>query len=432
MATLPNPDDAVREPTASGVLLALAASLLFVVATRLPVARTTAYDFDEAGYLVMIQEANFPMHHTLFLTSAKAIGLVVGDPYRGFVVLDVLSSALALAATWWFLRALVPPRTAAAAALALGVAPVFWSYGSMAANYTAIVLVGSILLGIAARGRLAPHPLHPYAAAVTLALGAGYRPDIGLFWLPVFLAIVWRHRWVAGLQAMLLFTILNFAWIIPMLRDAGGWAKYREATGEFANKAGWLNSIWILGPIDATLRYVLKGSMALASTLGLGLLFVPAGVSRLARRPGGPALIGIMLLAVIPALGVHLLVHFGVAGYAFHYVPALVALMAIGFAPAIEDALKRDRAGAARGLAVACSLAAVFLFYPTDLNAPGFRGQFDLSFARHTRRGLATPVLMRDPDFWRTTNSERLPGNVGELPAAPRKSLLQILPSSRD
>ena len=200
MVTPPNPkpDDAVREPTATAVLLALAVSLIFVAATRWPVARRTAFDFDEAGYLLMIQQADFPQHHTLFLASGKAIGLVVGNPYRGFVILDVVCSGLALAACWWFLRAIVPPRTAAAACLALGVGPVFWSYGSMAANYTAIVLVGSILLGIAARGRVAPHPLHPHVAAFALAVGTGYRPDIGLFWLPVFLLIVWRHRWVAG------------------------------------------------------------------------------------------------------------------------------------------------------------------------------------------------------------------------------------------
>ena len=141
---------------------------------------------------------------------------------------------------------------------------------------------------------------------------------------------------------------------------------------------------------------------------------------------------GMMLLAAIPAAGVHLLIHFGVAGYAFHYVPALLALMAVGFAPAIEDAFQRDNAGAVRGLAVAASLAAVFLFYPTDLEAPGFRGQFDLSFARHTRRGLATPQPMRDPDFWRTTNSQRLPGNTVAVPTAPRKSLMQILPTGQD
>jgi hypothetical protein len=416
----------LSEPSIAGVFLAVAVCLLFVAATRLPVARSEAFDFDEAGYLSMIQEADFPKQHTLFLASAKVIGLGVNNPYRGFVLLDIVSSGLALAATWWMLRAVVPPRTAAAATLVLGVGPVFWSYGAMAANYTAIPLVGAILLGIVARSSRHPHPLHAYVAAVVLALGAGYRSDIGLLWLPVFLVILWQNRWVPALQALMLFVIFNFLWFIPMLRDAGGWMRYRAATAEFAEKAGWMNSIWNLGPIDASLRYAVKGSMALTWTLGVGLLFVPAGIYRLAHRKGGPALLAILFLAVIPALAMHLLVHFGVAGYAFHYVPSLVILMAIGFAPALESAKLRDNAGAWRGVFVAGTLAGLFWFYPTDLERTDLRGQFDLSFARHTRRGLATPVPLRDPEIWRTVNSQRLPGNHFVPLGKSRDSLLEI------
>jgi hypothetical protein len=47
----------------------------------------------------------------------------------------------------------------------------------------------------------------------------------------------------------------------------------------------------------------------------------------------------------------------------------------------------------------------LFLFYPTDYEKPGWRGNFDLSFARHTRIGLRTPIPDRQPSFWRTANS---------------------------
>lgn len=422
MATSPT---GVREPSASGILLAILASLIFVAATRLPVARTSAFDSDEVGYLAMLEKADFPMHHTLFLASAKAIGQVAGDPYRGFLILDMATSALALASIWWLLRGIVPPTTAAVGTLALGVGPVFWAYGSMAANYTAIVLVGSILLGIAVRGRTAPRMLHPHIAAVVLGLGTGYRQDIGLFWLPVFFVILWQHRWIPALQAAMIFAIINFAWLVPMLRDAGGWKLYREETGKFAHKAGYMNSIWQLGWIDATVRYTVKIGLALGWTLGLGLLFVPVGLVRLSRRDGGPFLIALMVLAAIPALAMHLLVHFGVAGYSFHYIPALVVLMAIGFAPSPD----RERVGIVRGLIVAGSLAALFLLYPTDLSRRDFRGQFDLACARHTRIGLATRQPSYDTDLWRTSGSQRLPGNTVPPPARPRQSLLQIWPA---
>ncbi len=141
--------------------------------------------------------------------------------------------------------------------------------------------------------------------------------------MPVFLVILWQHRWLASLQAGMLFVALNLLWFVPMLRDNGGWFLYRQASAEFAYKAGYLNSYWHLGFIDAPVRYMVKGGMALVWTLGPGLLFVPRGLWRLRRTGSGGFLAMLLVISVLPALGSHLLVHFGVPGYAFHYVPAI-------------------------------------------------------------------------------------------------------------
>jgi hypothetical protein len=412
-------DQGAVEPTAKSMVAALTIALAFVALTRGPVARAEAFDFDEVGYLEMIREARFPMHHTLFLATARMLGELVGDAYRGFVLLDMIVSALALWAVWWWLRAIVGPWTAAATTLVLGSGPVFWSYGAMAANYTAIPLVGSILLGIAWRGRSAPRAWHPYAAAVVLALGAGYRSDIGTFWLPVLLVILWQHRGIAAAQAVLLCAALSLAWIAPMLHDAGGWAPYRAASARFAHEAGYLNSVWHLGLIDATVRYAVKLALALTWTLGLSLLLVPRGLLRL----GGIGPAALLALSVLPALAVHLTIHFGVPGYAFHYLPALAALLALGLGRSATD----DRLAAARGLALAATLAATFWFYPADFDRPrGLHRDFDLTVARYTRIGLRTPNPVRDPTAWRTANSQSLPGDSGRRYPRVRKSLLEI------
>jgi hypothetical protein len=418
------PVQAASEPRAVEVLKALMVALVFVALTRWPVARPTAYDFDEVGYLDAIEVFHFPMHHTLFLASARLLGELLGDAYRGFLALDMFTSALALTAVWWWLRALVGPRTAAASTLVLGVGPVFWAYGAMAANYTAIPLVGSFLLGVAHRGRREPRWWHPFASAAVLAVGAGYRQDLGTFWLPVFLVILWQHRWIAALQAVLLFAALNMAWLLPMLYEAGGLEAYRLASAEFAYKAGYLNSVWHLGLIDAPLRYAVKGSMALLWTLGPGLLVVPRGVARLARTDGGHFLAAILALSVAPAVSSHLLIHFGVPGYAFHYVPAMMALVALGVSPATGSTEVCDRSGALRLGVLAGLLAAVFWFYPTDYNRPGLRGNFDLAFARQTRIGLRTSPPLRDPSIWRTINSQELPG--GKRASSKHRSLLEV------
>jgi len=431
----PGLDPATRrlatDPTAFAVVIALAMSLTLVFVTRLPVARPWAMETDEFGFLVQIRDHWFPVHHTLFMTTGRLLGMLTGDAYRGFVVLDMAMSSLALVSLWWWLRALVASPAAAAGALVIAAAPTFWGYGAMAGNYTAILAVGGFLLGVACRTWTNPKSWHPAAAAVVLALGTGYRQDIGTLWLPVFLVILWKHRWLSAIRAGLLFTVLNLAWLLAMLHDSGGWLSYRAQTAEFAYHAGYLNSVWHLGLVDAPVRYAVKLSMALLWTLGPCLLFVPRGIRRLHARENGGFLIFLLSLSVLPALASHLLVHFGVPGYAFHYVPALLALCVLGIGT-------MDREGARAGgrsefpdwfstapvrlVAVAALLAVLFLFYPTDYDHAGWRGSFDLSFARLTRIGLQTPFSNRQPALWRTANSpvaaERAtPANeAGEVP----------------
>src|SRR4051794_31754635 len=167
------------DPSARSVIKALGIVLALVLLTRLPVARAWPMESDEFGFLQQVRAYGFPMHHTLFLALGRSLGLMAGDAYRGFIVLDMIMSALALVAAWWWLRALVSPATAAAGAVVLGCGPVFWGYGAMAGNYTATVAVGSFLLGVAYRTRMQPAAWHPSAAAVVLAFGTGYRQDIG-------------------------------------------------------------------------------------------------------------------------------------------------------------------------------------------------------------------------------------------------------------
>jgi hypothetical protein len=408
-------DQSSREPGARGILAAILLALVFVFLTRWPVARTIPLETDEHSFLEEVSVGWFPMHHTLFKTLARLLGLVVGDHYRGFIVLDMVTSALALAGLWWWLRALVSPATAAAAALMLGVGPIFWGYGAVAGNYTAIVLVGSLLLGVAIRGDRRPERWHPFAAAAILAAGTGYRPDVGVLWLPVFLVILWRHRWRQAILAGIGFGLLNLAWAGAMIVEVGGWERYRAATAQFAHSAGALNSAWNLGLIDGSVRYAVKMAMALIWTLGPALLFVPRGLARLRRQPSAGFLAVVLFLSAAPALAFHLLIHFGVPGYSFHYLPALMALVVLGIgrggeAESEAHPLPGGRGSVPRLLGLAAVLAAAFWFYPTDYSAPGWRGDFDLAFCRLTRHGLNALAPRPSPSLWRTANSPKSAG----------------------
>jgi hypothetical protein len=402
-------DREIQEPGVPAIFAAAGVACAFVLLTRCPVARMIPLDYDEFVFLGDVTARWFPMHHTLFKTLARVFGLLTGDFYRGFIALDMISSAFALVSLWWWLRAIAPPATAAAAALMLAVGPDFWAYGAVAGNYTAIVAVGSFLLGVAIRGHRRLEPWHPLAAAVVLAAGTGYRPDIGIFWLPVFLVILWQHRWKRAIIAGIAFGLMNLAWASAMIAEVGGWEQYRATSAQFAHSAGALNSYWNLGFFDGPLRYGVKLAMALIWTLGPALLFVPRGVIRLRGVDSGRFLAFLLVLSVVPALLFHLLIHFGVAGYCFHYVPAIMALVVLGIGRerSVESGATIPRGDRAvpRLIGIAAILAALFWFYPTDFSAPGWRGDFDLAFCRLTRNGINTPTPKVSPTMWRTANS---------------------------
>jgi hypothetical protein len=415
------------------ILQAFTVALAVVLLTRLPVARTHPVDYDEGCFLVALEGIWFPMHHTLFMTAGKALGLLFfGDVYPGFIVLDMAMSVLALVASWWWLRTLVSPVTACAGSALLCFGPNFWGYGAMAANYTGIIAVGSMLLGIAWRGRSDRQAWQPYVAAALLAVGTGYRQDIGVYWAPIAIWIFWQHRWIRSMQAICVGAVIGFAWIIPMLHDAGGWEPFRRQSAEFSYTAGYLNSIWALGPIDSSLRYSVKLGMALLLTLGLFCLWIPAGVASIWRGERGRIGLWMLVLSTLPALGFHLLIHFGVPGYCFHYIPALLALAAVGLESAAFRATSASPGKLAAPIAkrvAICAIPAICFFwcYPVDFADRGLKGDFDLAFGRLTRSGLASERPERDPQLWRTLNSNRLAEDDAPRPQNTRRSIGDVM-----
>ncbi len=403
--TLPQSADELRPNVARRELvIAFVLTALFVLVTRLPFARPEPMEWDEFGYIVMITENALPMHHTLFLALARIIGNVLGEPYRGFVVLDMAMSAVALVSVWWWLRALVRPSIAAGTTFLLAVSPTVWTYGAMAGNYTGIIAVGSFLLGILVRTWDNPRAWHPYAAAVALAFGTGYRQDIGTFWTPILALVLWRHRWKTAIFAGLLFVVLNLAWLVAMLSDVG-WAHYRAKSQEFAHTAGYMNSAFYLGFRDATARYIVKLGLAVVWTFGPALLLVPTGLWRVVKSRANWRLAAIMLLSVLPALAFHLIIHFGVPGYIFHYVPALIALVAIGLGGLGTSPQSTTSRPMLRLGALATISAFVFLAYTPDYTRDGVRASFDLSVGRCSRVGLVLRTPDKLPNVWRTANS---------------------------
>jgi hypothetical protein len=93
-----------RSPTPS--LLAATALAALTVALRLPFRMRTLYAYDSANYAYALRDYYNVAHHhphppgyPLYVAAAKLIDLAIRDPNASLVLLSVLSSAAAVAAT---------------------------------------------------------------------------------------------------------------------------------------------------------------------------------------------------------------------------------------------------------------------------------------------------------------------------------------------
>lgn len=391
-----NPE--IVEPPLWEIAAAGLASLVLVLLTRPPVARWGPMESDEFDFLGWLRGDRWlPPQHTLYLSMGRLLTQAVHDPYVALLALGMFASALAMTTTWWWLRALVPPRAAALTAIVLAFAPAFWVFGAMAGNCAAIPAVGAFLLGVAVRNRRAPAIWHPYAASVVLAIGAGYRLDIGLFWIGVFVWILIQSRSRHAIAAALLFAALSAAWFGAMVAESGGWSDYRSANRDFARHMIETTSVWSQGVVNGPLRCGAKLGIGLAFLIGPGLLALPWGLRRLGRDRGLAALLAV---SVAPALAFHLLIHFGTIGYVLHYAPAALAILAIGAGPSAHFAGPRWGWPDVRLAGIALAFASWFWLYPSPPNAEGWRKDFELTVGRHSRTGLQSPLMRSRASVW--------------------------------
>ena len=197
-----------------------------------------------------------------------------------------------------------------------------------------------------------------------------------------------------------------------MLREVGGWdalphrhRRVRARRGLYSTRSGTSGSSTPRCATRSRRGWPCSGRSGRACSSLRGML-------RLVRRDGRTFLAALLVLSVTPALGSHLLVHFGVPGYAFHYVPALIALVALGIGRVGERAGPGPAPGAGRGARRG------ILVLSGRLRPARPRGSFDLAFARQTRAGLRSPLPRRAPAYWRTANSQ--PYRARYLPPASR------------
>ncbi len=396
---------------------AIAAALALVtIAMRLPFRSHRVFNWDAVNFVLALHDYDVRLHHPhppgypVFIAMGRVLQLLLPDPNTALVAVAMLLSAGAVAALYWLGLTLWNRATGLVAALYLLCSVTFWTNGAVALAYTSLAFFSTLAALFAwqsheaAGGRrqaaggegsvLSIQYSVLFALSAAYAIGAGFRPDLLLFLLPLWVFGHWRQPLRRILLSGALVVAIVLCWFIPTVAFSGGWTEYwkvfraytsndvlqRYSVAENGAKALVVN-------IRDTVKYTGYALYALALPLAgafVWLLSQWRGIGRTAVRP----YVWLFALWMIPMLLFYTWVHIGDPGYVFTFVPALL-LLAARFTTALPSLARRTLIGVpnsvrnavARSLAPALVVAVlalntgIFLFRPLTLTAHGIREQ---------------------------------------------------------
>ena len=322
---------------------------LVTLASRIPFRSETLFAWDSANYAFALEDYNVAFHqphppgYPLYVASAKLFYSLGLDANTSYVILSLIASGLAVWCLYLLAWRLYGIQTAIVSALLLATSSNFWSHGEVAYPYAFLALFSTSLLLLLTETKLGGRNLIVPAACV-LGLGAGFRPDLLLFLLPVWVYAWWGRSLkslAAGLGALL---AVVFVWAIPTMQLSGGWAAYFSAStehfgfwaGQASGFMGYIKNILDNSRMLGAVLYNGVGLALLPIIYYIGRYFSPQQIVRDARTR-------LLLVWVAVPFVFYMVVFIGNPGYVLSFLPGLLVYAALairGFARDCEQAYR--------------------------------------------------------------------------------------------
>lgn len=360
-----------------------------VVLTRLPFRSAYLFNWDAANFALALQHYDVRLHqphppgYPLYVGVAWLFNQAFHDPNASLVLVTVLLECVAVAALYLLARAWLGVWPAVAATLTLLCSVTFWSYGGLALAYPALAAVSTLLALLVYQTRFQGKNRLVLAAAV-YGLGAGFRPDLAAFLLPLLAFGAWGQPLRPVLAAGVVAGAGIALWLAPAVMLSGGPGEYLAV---FAAYAG-TDVVDRYAPTSTGAAGLLVNVTDTVLYLGYALyagVVLVAGMLFLAwRRPERTEWAKYLLLVVwvAPMALFYLLVHIGDPGYVFGILPALLLAGAAGWrvvAGSQPSEVKQTVLGSGLALALLANTMLFFL-YERPLTLWGVR-QHDRSVA---------------------------------------------------
>jgi hypothetical protein len=301
--------------------------------------------------------------YIVYVWICNLVDLAFGDAQTTMVWISVFASALVVVAFFCLGRSIFGRSTGLVAALILASSPLIWFYGEIALPHTLdtlLVIVGLWWLYETMQGN--HHYLIP--AIIVLAIAGGVRQQTLVFLAPLLLFTLRRVGWKRFLAAGALGVVLCLVWFIPLIVSSGGLSNYLNVMSVYGGRFQDTTSIFMGAGWGGIKHNVRK--LAMYTLYGWNLALVPVliyVVGRLWRRewPRRWEELIFLVLWIAPALTFYTIIHMGLQGLVFIYLPALLLSSAF--------ALTRLLAGQSRWLVAATASlvilnAGIFLLVP--------------------------------------------------------------------
>ncbi len=357
---------------------------VFALLLRLPFVARRLWDHDSVQFALGVERYDLLAHHPhppgypLYIALLKGLNRLGVEPLDAMVGLAVLASAVGAAAMVLLVERLVSERHATGGALGAGLFagalyatnPLLWFYGELPLLY-AVEGGVTVVLALAAV-RMLDGPRAVVFAAFLFALAGGLRPSTLVLLAPLGAWGLWRAIRAKTVSvrsvslALLVGAATSAAWLVPLVRAAGGLDAYRRISGEhfdallphtsILHGAGWPA---LAHNLTVLTKWALQGVLPGAAALLVLLLLFGRGRRMTGLRSLG-AHLPLLVVWAAPPIAFFALYHVTKAGYTLIHLPALLALLALFVAPILRGDGGGQKSAVRRRCAFALALAVIF------------------------------------------------------------------------
>lgn len=320
-----------RSWDSSDLLIAMALFLLTLL-SRLPYMTSMLYAWDSVLYARAIDDFDMLAHqpqppgYIFYVGLISLSNHVVADRNAAIVWVSVFSSAAAAACLFWLGRAMFNRRVGLLSSLFLVTSLSYWVHSEVALPYALLGLL-SILVATMLYRVWEGNAGYMLPAAAALGLASGFRQDLLLFLLPLFVVILLGKPISRIILSMAVLSGAVLSWYIPTILLSGGLDAFRVASSQqsdylirnasFLGKDGLWAITGNLGSMAHFFFWAASGALPLAFILVYRLVF-RWDVCRKDRR--------LVFLAVwaLPSVIFYIFIHLGELGYIFTFLPAFL------------------------------------------------------------------------------------------------------------